>query len=82
MVDVLSRTWSNDWHKQLAKLWTMTEELVATNPLLQHKFLANFAIYNDLVKRSENGTSWWQGAECIYRKINKYASGWWRDCSI
>lgn len=34
IIDVLSQKMSEDGHKQVARLWTMPEELVTTNPIL------------------------------------------------
>lgn len=55
MADGLSWKKSNDGHnQQMAELWTMTWELLATNQILQHiEFLANFIISNDLVEKKK-----------------------------
>lgn len=51
VADVLIQKRNKDGHKQVARLWTMTGELVAINPLLQPiGFLLNFVISIDLIE--------------------------------
>lgn len=52
VADALSRKRSEDPHQQVARLWAMTGELVATNLILHpNGYLANFVISNDLIER-------------------------------
>lgn len=47
VVDALSRKRSEGEHKQVARLWTIARELVATNPVLQ--LLGFWIIYSFLM---------------------------------
>ena len=52
VADALSRKGKTEKHQQMARLWAMTEELVAINPIcVDRGFLANLVISNDLIDR-------------------------------
>ena len=52
VADALSRKGKGEKHQQVARLWAMTGELVAANPVYcDTGFLANLVISNDLIDR-------------------------------
>ena len=52
VADALSRKGKGEKHQQVARLWAMTGELVAVNPVCRDtRFLANLVISNDLIDR-------------------------------
>ena len=52
VADALSRKGKAEKHQQMARLWAMTGELVAVNPVCRDTgFLANLVISNELIDR-------------------------------
>ena len=52
VADALSRKGKAEKHQQMARLWAMTGELVAVNPVCRDtEFLVNLVISNDLIDR-------------------------------
>ena len=56
VADALSRKKGENQLLQVARLWKMTADLVATNPVIQPTgFIANLVISNDLIERVKMG---------------------------